>query len=123
MSYFDFSGFESSFYYYIKYVLGKRIDNVTKRDLMNAISASTAKFLMDISFETEKRYEKNNAKKLCYFSMEFLTGRLLSNNLLNLGIYDRCSRFLAQKGYNLEELVDEEYHPSLGNGGLGRLAA
>ncbi|MCD4721089.1 MAG: glycogen/starch/alpha-glucan phosphorylase [Desulfobacula sp.] len=123
MSYFDFTSFEASFYHHIKYVLGKKIEDATKLDLMNAVSSAVGKYLMDISFETNQRYRDNASKRLYYLSMEFLIGRLLSNNLMNLGIYDKCARFLKKIGYDLEELVEEEQHPSLGNGGLGRLAA
>ncbi|WP_300462691.1 glycogen/starch/alpha-glucan phosphorylase [Desulfobacula sp.] len=123
MSYFDFTGFEASIYHHIKYGLGKKIDEVSKFDLMNAVSIAVGKYLMDIRFETNQRYQEKDAKRLYYLSMEFLIGRLLSNNLLNLGIYDKCAVFLKKLGYDLEELVAEEQHPALGNGGLGRLAA
>jgi starch phosphorylase len=123
MSYFDFTGFEASIYHHIKYGLGKKIEEVSKFDLMNAVSVAVGKYLMDIRFETNQRYQENDAKRLYYLSMEFLIGRLLSNNLLNLGIYDKCAVFLRKLGYDLEELVAEEQHPALGNGGLGRLAA
>ncbi len=123
MSYFDFTSFEASFYHHIKYVLGKKNEDATKLDLMNAVSSAVGKYLMDISFETNQRYRDNASKRLYYLSMEFLIGRLLSNNLMNLGIYDKCAGFLKKIGYDLEELVEEEQHPSLGNGGLGRLAA
>ncbi len=123
MPYFDFSSFETSFHEYIKYRLGTRIEDASQQDLLNAISFAVGKYLMDISFETNDRYRKNNAKRLSYLSMEFLIGRLLSNNLSNLGIYDSCARFLKKLGYDLAELVDEEHDPALGNGGLGRLAA
>lgn len=62
-------------------------------------------------------------KKLYYISAEFLIGKLLSNNLINLGIYDRMSEVLKKKGKELSRIEDEEPEPSLGNGGLGRLAA
>lgn len=123
MSYFDFTSFEVSFHHYLRYVLGKKIQDATSLDLMNAVSSALGKYLMDISFETHERYRNKDSKRLYYLSMEFLMGRLLSNNLLNLGIYDKTAQFLAKKGFNLEELVEEERDPALGNGGLGRLAA
>lgn len=65
----------------------------------------------------------NSKKKLYYFSAEFLIGKLLSNNLLNLGLYDTIKDELAQHGKDLLEIEEAENEPSLGNGGLGRLAA
>ncbi|MBT3178678.1 MAG: glycogen/starch/alpha-glucan phosphorylase [Desulfobacula sp.] len=123
MSYFDFTSFERAFHHHIKYVLGKKIEEASRLDLLNAVSAAVNKYLMDISFETKERYRQNDAKRLYYMSMEFLVGRLLSNNLINLGIYKPCARFLKKLGFDLEDLVDEEKDPALGNGGLGRLAA
>ncbi|MCF6246044.1 MAG: glycogen/starch/alpha-glucan phosphorylase [Desulfobacula sp.] len=123
MSYFDFTNFERSFHHHIKYTLGKKIKNASRLDLLNAISAAVGKYLMDISFETNDRYRQNDVKRLYYVSMEFLIGRLLTNNLINLGIYDPCARFLKKMGHDLGQLVDEERDPALGNGGLGRLAA
>ncbi len=123
MPYFDFTSFEMSFHDYIKHTLGKRVENASDLDLLNAVSAAVGKFLMDISFETNARYRRNKAKRLSYLSMEFLIGRLLSNNLSNLGIYHSCARFLKKQGYDLVRLLEEEQDPALGNGGLGRLAA
>ncbi len=123
MSYFDFTNFEVSFLHHIKYVLGKRIEDASNHDRMNAVSSAVGKYLMDIRFETNQRYHDNGAKRLYYLSMEFLIGRLLSNNLLNLGIYGQTAVFLKKHGVDLEEILEEEQHPALGNGGLGRLAA
>ncbi len=72
---------------------------------------------------SEKKKRPESKKKLYYFSAEFLIGKLLSNNLINLGIYDDVKKQLAENGRNICEIEDLEKEPSLGNGGLGRLAA
>ena len=73
---------------------------------------------------SEERVSKDKPKKkLYYISAEFLIGKLLSNNLINLGIYDEVKEILSNNGKNLSEIEDIELEPSLGNGGLGRLAA
>ncbi len=123
MSYFDFSNFEISFSNYIKYILGKQLEHASKNDQLNAVSYAVGKYLIDIGYDTQRRYQDNDAKRLHYLSLEFLIGRLLSNNLLNLGIYDHCKKFLEKKGIDLDLLVESEQDPALGNGGLGRLAA
>lgn len=70
-----------------------------------------------------QKKENQGKKKVYYISAEFLIGKLLSNNLINLGIYDEISRILAEHGKSLAEIEETEPEPSLGNGGLGRLAA
>lgn len=123
MSYFDFTSFEIAVNQYINYVLGKKTKDASATDLFFAISSAVNRFALDIGMDTYERYNKNNPKRLYYLSMEFLVGRLLSNNLLNLGIYDKCKEHLAKMGWDLETIVEEEHDPALGNGGLGRLAA
>ncbi len=73
--------------------------------------------------KSNKRYTEEKSKQVYYFSMEFLIGRLLGSNLLNLGIRKQCAEALSELNINLEDLEDQENDAGLGNGGLGRLAA
>src|SRR5207302_4745766 len=73
--------------------------------------------------ESERRYREQDAKRLHYLSMEFLMGRSLGNNLINLGLYDEARGVVSELGVDLEELQSLEHDAALGNGGLGRLAA
>ena len=68
---------------------------------------------------TEERVVKSGAKQIHYLSMEFLIGRLLANNLRNLGIYDTCAEVAADMGVNLPDVLETECDPAHGNGGLG----
>ncbi len=80
--------------------------------------------LLEMTKSMAKEKESNEGKrKLYYISAEFLIGKLLSNNLINLGIYEEVKQILAENGKNLAEIEEVEPEPSLGNGGLGRLAA
>jgi starch phosphorylase len=80
--------------------------------------------LLEMTKSMAKKKESNEGKrKLYYISAEFLIGKLLSNNLINLGIYEEVKQVLAENGKNLAEIEEVEPEPSLGNGGLGRLAA
>ena len=80
--------------------------------------------LLEMTKSMAKEKESNEGKrKLYYISAEFLIGKLLSNNLINLGIYEEVKQVLAENGKNLAEIEEVELEPSLGNGGLGRLAA
>ncbi len=120
---FDFSGFEILVHDYVRYVLGKSMKDAGKKDLFNAVSYAVRKFLIDLRIDTEKKYDRRDIKRMHYISIEFLLGRLLSNNLINLGIFDTCRDALRIMGIDLNELVEIEPDPALGNGGLGRLAA
>ncbi|HOR20974.1 MAG TPA: glycogen/starch/alpha-glucan phosphorylase, partial [Bacilli bacterium] len=73
--------------------------------------------------QTREYVLKNKEKQLIYFSMEFLIGKLMHSNMMNLGIYEIAEQGLKELGIDINELEDEEHDAGLGNGGLGRLAA
>ena len=94
----------------------KTLDTCTKEELFHA--------LMEITKEATGNLKRNEgSKKLYYISAEFLIGKLISNNLINLGLYEETEKVLKSHGYELCEIEELEMEPSLGNGGLGRLAA
>lgn len=95
---------------------GKPIENCTNRELYEAL-------LTMVQQEACARTAETGKKKVYYISAEFLIGKLLSNNLINLGWYDEIREILAAAGKDIGQIEEEEPEPSLGNGGLGRLAA
>lgn len=100
----------------IKSEYNKSISECTNEEIYNAL-------LTLVKTMAEGKQHKNSKKKLYYISAEFLIGKLLSNNFINLGIYDDIKEELAKNGKDLCEIEEFEKEPSLGNGGLGRLAA
>jgi starch phosphorylase len=106
-----------------KYTLAKRWEDLTKRDVFLASAMTVRDCLVDGMLDTEESYQKADAKCLYYLSMEFLVGRSLGNNLINLGLFDTCKDALLELGVDLEEVRASESDAALGNGGLGRLAA
>ena len=106
-----------------KYTLAKRWNDMTRRDVFLATAMAVRDCLIDGILETDERYQQADAKSLYYLSMEFLVGRSLGNNLLNLGLLDVCREALLDLGVDLEEVRETEPDAALGNGGLGRLAA
>lgn len=119
----DLSGFENTIRDYVRYVLGKPIADATSTDLFNGVSSAVRKLLMDVRIDTEQRYDRRDVKRMHYISMEYLTGPLLANSLLNMGIQEDVRGILRHMGLDLDILTACEPDPSLGNGGLGRLAA
>jgi starch phosphorylase len=119
----ELSGFENTIRDYVRYVLGKPMADATSIDLFNGVSSAVRKLLMDIRIDTEQRYDRRDVKRMHYISMEFLTGPLLANNLLNMGIQEDVRVILRNMGLDLDALMACEPDPALGNGGLGRLAA
>lgn len=119
----EISKLQNSIRYHHKYSLGKLWENASQNDLLNAVSLAVRERIIDRMLETEKRYQKDSVKRLYYFSMEYLMGRSLGNNLYNLKMFDTCKEALMGMGIDLEELLEVECDAALGNGGLGRLAA
>lgn len=98
-------------------------ESLSTRQMFECVSLALRDLLIDRRLETERRYRHADAKQLCYVSIEYLLGRLLANNLSNLGIYDLCRETLRHMGADLDLIEECEPDAALGNGGLGRLAA
>lgn len=114
---------QKSLLQHFKYSRAKAWGDRNKVDLYFSLAAVLKDRLVDGLLDTEKRYQQAKSKRLYYLSMEFLIGRLLGNNLINLGLYDSCSKVLAELDVDIEDLREVENDAALGNGGLGRLAA
>ncbi|HUO04256.1 MAG TPA: glycogen/starch/alpha-glucan phosphorylase [Candidatus Binataceae bacterium] len=109
--------------HHIRFSLAKRRINLSRHDWYRATALVVRDMLVEKMLGTRARFDRAGAKRLYYLSLEFLIGRSLENNLINLGIHDVCRDFLAENGVDLSLLFDEEPDAALGNGGLGRLAA
>ncbi len=95
----------------------------SKNDYYLALSYTVRDRLLKHWINTARTYFKKRSRTVCYLSAEFLTGPHLGNNLISLGIYDRIQQAVDELGLDLDELLEQEEDPGLGNGGLGRLAA
>ncbi len=104
-------------------MFGKNFEELTSVERYLALGSLVREYANSNWKETKNAVKKNKTKQLYYFSMEFLMGRLLTSNLMNLGIYDTVKSGLAKLGMNINEFEEMESDAGLGNGGLGRLAA
>ncbi len=105
------------------YSLGKPWHDLPTHHRFVAVALAVRDRMVEWMLETEEEYERQDAKRLYYLSIEFLIGQSLGNNLRNLGIYEACRQAVRNLGVDLPELEESEPDAALGNGGLGRLAA
>ena len=101
----------------------RTIDEATPQQVFQAVSYAIKDVIIDDWIATQKQFDETGAKKVYYLSMEFLMGRALGNNIINLGARKAVKDALEELGFDLNAIEDQEPDPALGNGGLGRLAA
>ena len=106
---------------HVKAETGLSLEQANPRDYWTALSKSIVEIISENWMASRHKY--NQGRQAHYFSAEFLEGRSMLNNLVNLGIYDQAKEALASFGLDITDILEEETDPALGNGGLGRLAA
>ncbi len=107
----------------LKSIYRKTIDEAGKQQIFQAVAYTVKDYIIDRWIATQKEFEKQDAKTVYYMSMEFLMGRALGNNMINLTCYNEVKEALDELGFDLNVIEDQEPDAALGNGGLGRLAA
>ena len=116
-------GFKEDFAWHVRYTLAKNIDRATPRDQYTAFANVVRDRIIERWINTQEEYRAQNTKRVYYMSLEFLMGRLLGNNVINLKADQLCREALKEYGIDWNNLRDYETDAGLGNGGLGRLAA
>ena len=107
----------------VKFLYRKTLEEATQEQIFQAVGYTVKDVIIDNWLKSQKAYEKQDPKIVYYMSMEFLMGRALGNNLINLGAYGEVKEALEELGLDINCIEDQEPDPALGNGGLGRLAA
>ncbi|ERJ11111.1 glycogen/starch/alpha-glucan phosphorylase [Haloplasma contractile] len=115
--------FKEAYVKRVEEMFGKRFDETTMNEKYFTLATMVREYASNNWIETQGALKKSNQKQTYYFSMEFLMGRLLTNNLTNLGIRNLVEEAFDDLSLDLNEIEDKEADPGLGNGGLGRLAA
>jgi starch phosphorylase len=108
---------------HVRYTLAQDEQSLTAPEFLKPVGLAIRDRLVDQMLETERRFERADAKRLYYLSMEFLMGRSLGDNLVNMRLEEYCRSALQQMGVDLDDVLEAEPDAGLGNGGLGRLAA
>ncbi|MBR5897740.1 MAG: glycogen/starch/alpha-glucan phosphorylase, partial [Lachnospiraceae bacterium] len=120
---FDKELFKRSVVYNVKTTYRKTLEEATDQQIFQAVCYAIKDQIIDSWMDTQKAIEEQDAKIVYYMSMEFLMGRALGNNLINMKAYKEAAAALEELGVNIDIVEDEEPDAALGNGGLGRLAA
>ncbi len=120
---FDKEEFKQAMIYALKSKYRKKLEDATPQEIFQAVAYAVKDIIVDEWIATHKQYDKQDAKLVYYMSMEFLMGRALGNNMINLMAYDEIKEALEEMGLDLNVIEDQEPDAALGNGGLGRLAA
>lgn len=120
---FDKELFKRSVLYNVKTLYRKTLEEATPQQIFQAVSYAVKDQIIDKWMDTQKAFEKEDPKMVYYMSMEFLMGRALGNNLINLQGYQPVKEAMEELGLDLNLIEDQEPDAALGNGGLGRLAA
>ena len=107
----------------VKFLYRKKLEEATQEQIFQAVCYTVKDVIIDNWLATQKAYDEQDPKIVYYMSMEFLMGRALGNNLINLCAYGEVKEALEELGFDLNCIEDQEPDPALGNGGLGRLAA
>ena len=120
---FDREAFKKEILSNLKVLYRKTLDTAAKQEVFQAVSLAVKDLIVDRWIATQKAYQKKDPKFVYYLSMEFLMGRALGNNLINLCCYKEVAEVLNEMGLDINVIEDQEPDAALGNGGLGRLAA
>ena len=120
---FDKEAFKKEILNNIKYLFRKTPETASQQEIFQAVAYASKDMIIDEWLNAHKEYEKQDAKTVYYLSMEFLMGRALGNNLINLCCYKEVAEVLQEMGLDINVVEDQEPDAALGNGGLGRLAA
>ena len=120
---FDKEMFKRSVVYNVKTLYRRNMEEATQQQIFHAVALATKDAVIDAWLATQEVIKKEDPKIVYYMSMEFLMGRALGNNLINLTFYDSVKEALEELGCDLNLIEDQEPDAALGNGGLGRLAA